>query len=88
MATRTVCFVTGGASGLGRATILRFVKRGANVILANLPSSDGENGAKCSFSSRQMYKTEMPSNGGEGGRGGRGVICSISNNLFHVYRKN
>ena len=46
MAARSVCLVTGGASGLGRATVLRFVKRGANVILADLPSSDGENVAK------------------------------------------
>jgi NAD(P)-dependent dehydrogenase (short-subunit alcohol dehydrogenase family) len=35
--------VTGGASGLGRATVERLVKSGAGkVIMADLPSSDGE----------------------------------------------
>ena len=39
--------VTGGASGLGRATVERLVKSGAaKVIIADLPSSDGETVAK------------------------------------------
>jgi NAD(P)-dependent dehydrogenase (short-subunit alcohol dehydrogenase family) len=39
--------VTGGASGLGRATVERLVKSGAaKVIMADLPSSDGETVAK------------------------------------------
>lgn len=43
MASRKLCaYVTGGASGLGRATVERLAKRGANVIIADLPSSDGE----------------------------------------------
>lgn len=33
--------VTGGASGLGRATVERLSKQGANVVLADLKSSDG-----------------------------------------------
>jgi NAD(P)-dependent dehydrogenase (short-subunit alcohol dehydrogenase family) len=33
--------VTGGASGLGRATAIRLVERGANVILVDLPGSLG-----------------------------------------------
>nr|ACO15232.1 3-hydroxyacyl-CoA dehydrogenase type-2 [Caligus clemensi] len=37
-----VGFVSGGASGLGRATVERFVRQGAKVTLADLPSSDGE----------------------------------------------
>ncbi|QQP57255.1 3-hydroxyacyl-CoA dehydrogenase type-2 [Caligus rogercresseyi] len=37
-----VGFVTGGASGLGRATVERFVRQGAKVTLADLPSSEGE----------------------------------------------
>ncbi|XP_034252377.1 3-hydroxyacyl-CoA dehydrogenase type-2 [Thrips palmi] len=39
-------FVTGGASGLGRATVERLSKQGANVVLADLPNSDGPNAAK------------------------------------------
>lgn len=39
-------FVTGGASGLGRATVERLSKQGASVVLADLPNSDGPNVAK------------------------------------------
>lgn len=38
--------VTGGASGLGRATVERLLKQGANVVLADLPNSDGPNVVK------------------------------------------
>ncbi|XP_046542966.1 3-hydroxyacyl-CoA dehydrogenase type-2-like [Haliotis rubra] len=41
-----VGLVTGGASGLGRATVERFVRQGARVVLCDLPSSDGEEVAK------------------------------------------
>ena len=34
--------VTGGASGLGRASAERLVNRGATVLLVDLPTSDGE----------------------------------------------
>ncbi|EDS40619.1 hydroxyacyl dehydrogenase [Culex quinquefasciatus] len=37
----TVCLVTGGASGLGRATIEHFLRAGSKVILADLPTSAG-----------------------------------------------
>ena len=47
MASRKICaYITGGASGLGRATVERLAKRGANVIIADLPSSNGEEIAK------------------------------------------
>ncbi len=54
MASRLVCIVTGGASGLGRATVERLVGRGGKVLIADLPKSDGESvakelGEKCIF---------------------------------------
>ena len=46
MASRLVCVVTGGASGLGRATAELLAKRGGKVLIADLPQSDGQNVAK------------------------------------------
>ena len=40
------CLVTGGASGLGRATVERFAREGARVVVCDLPSSKGEDVAK------------------------------------------
>uniref|UniRef100_A0A4W5JWK4 Uncharacterized protein n=1 Tax=Hucho hucho TaxID=62062 RepID=A0A4W5JWK4_9TELE len=36
-----VGLVTGGASGLGRATVERLVQQGACAVILDLPSSDG-----------------------------------------------
>lgn len=33
--------VTGGASGLGRATANRFAKKGSKVVICDLPTSNG-----------------------------------------------
>lgn len=41
-----VSIVTGGASGLGRGTVERFVREGAKVTLFDLPTSKGEEVAK------------------------------------------
>ncbi|GAB0089356.1 3-hydroxyacyl-CoA dehydrogenase type-2 [Sergentomyia squamirostris] len=41
-----VALVTGGASGLGRATAERFAKAGARVVLCDLKSSNGEEVSK------------------------------------------
>ena len=38
-----VGLVTGGASGLGRATVQRLARSGCKVVMFDLPSSDGEN---------------------------------------------
>ena len=44
--TDTACLVTGGASGLGRATVEAFLDGGGRVVIADLPSSPGETVAK------------------------------------------
>eukprot|EP01138_Halocafeteria_seosinensis_P007746 gb/GECG01007914.1/.p1 GENE.gb/GECG01007914.1/~~gb/GECG01007914.1/.p1 ORF type:complete len:284 (+),score=31.49 gb/GECG01007914.1/:1-852(+) len=41
-----IALVTGAASGLGRATAERFIKHGAKVVIADLPSTNGESVAK------------------------------------------
>lgn len=37
-----VCMVTGGASGLGRATVENFLKQGCKVVVCDLPNSGGD----------------------------------------------
>lgn len=39
---KAVSIITGGASGLGRATVERFVRNGAKVALLDLPTSQGK----------------------------------------------
>lgn len=43
-AQRLVAIVTGGASGLGCATVRRLVAKGFNVSLLDLPMSEGRSG--------------------------------------------
>ena len=63
---RIVCMVTGGASGLGRATAQRLVGQGARVVIADLPSSEGENAAaqlgdKCAFAAADVRTISLDS---------------------------
>ena len=54
--SKVIALVTGGASGLGRATAERLVKQGAaGVVILDLPQSNGEVvskeiGGNCHFS--------------------------------------
>lgn len=41
-----VKLVTGGASGLGRATVTRFANKGSKVVFCDLATSDGDKVAK------------------------------------------
>jgi len=36
-----VTLVTGGASGLGKATVERFLRQGSKVVICDLPNSSG-----------------------------------------------
>ncbi|XP_041459371.1 3-hydroxyacyl-CoA dehydrogenase type-2-like [Lytechinus variegatus] len=58
-----VGLVTGGASGLGRATVERFLRNGARVVIVDLPNSPGEDLAKsfgddCKFSPGDVTSTD------------------------------
>ncbi len=58
--------VTGGASGIGLATVERCLQEGANVVMADLPSSQGatlaqtlaqQHGGRCRFVAADMAST-------------------------------
>jgi len=58
-----VGLVTGGASGLGRATVERFVREGAKVTMVDLPTSQGAEVAKslgdnCIFAPTDITKAQ------------------------------
>ncbi len=44
--SNVIALVTGGASGLGRATALRLGRKGAKVVIVDLPASHGPNVAE------------------------------------------
>jgi len=60
-----VGLVTGGASGLGRATVERLVQNGASAVIVDLPSSDGHTlaaslGDRCVFAPADVSPTLVP----------------------------
>lgn len=54
-----VAVVTGGASGLGRATVDQIIKAGGKVVIADLPSSDGETVAREIGAAAQFVAAEV-----------------------------
>jgi len=63
MLKNVVGLVTGGASGLGKATVERFVREGGRVTLVDLPTSQGakvaaELGDNCLFAPTDITKAE------------------------------
>jgi NAD(P)-dependent dehydrogenase (short-subunit alcohol dehydrogenase family) len=59
-----VAIITGGASGMGRATSLLFARMGANVVLADLNAAGGEEVAKLASQSgnRALFQRTDVSN--------------------------
>lgn len=55
----TVGLVTGGASGLGRATVEALLARGGTVIIADLPGGAGEAVAKTLGEGTQFVPTDV-----------------------------
>lgn len=56
-----VTLVTGGASGLGRGTVERFVREGAKVVICDLPKSPGEEVAASLGSDAVFVPTDITS---------------------------
>ncbi|XP_076338961.1 hydroxysteroid 17-beta dehydrogenase 10 [Tachypleus tridentatus] len=56
-----VALVTGGASGLGQATVQRLVNQGARVVICDLPTSKGQDVAKTLGDSCAFAPTDVTS---------------------------
>lgn len=56
--------VSGGASGLGLATAQRLVQNGFRVVIADLPSSDGDTVARNLGESCIFVPTDVSGSGG------------------------
>ena len=61
--TGKTALVTGGASGLGRATAEEFLRAGASVVIADLESSPGETTAKELGDAARFVPTDVTSSG-------------------------
>lgn len=98
MLKNVVSLVTGGASGLGRATVERFVREGARVTLCDLPTSKGEEVAKslgdnCVFAPVDVTSTEdvesaLALTKGKFGRLDAAVNCAGIGVAFKTYNFN
>ncbi len=51
--SNVVCMITGGASGLGLATVQHFAKQGSRILLCDMPSSSGQKVAD-SYANKQV----------------------------------
>ena len=56
-----VAFVTGGASGLGEASVLELIKKGAAVVIADVDTEKGESLAAGIGSKRFFVKADVNS---------------------------
>lgn len=93
-----VGLVTGGASGLGRATAERFIREGARVLICDLPNSPGDAVAKelgddCVFvptdvTSEADVKTAIQTAKDKFGRIDAAVNCAGIGVAFVTYNKN
>ena len=54
-----VAIVTGGASGLGRATVELFLKEGARVVIADVDAARGEDLARALGPAALFKKTDV-----------------------------
>jgi len=98
MLKNVVGLVTGGASGLGRATVERFVREGARVTLCDLPTSKGEEVAKslgenCVFApvdvtSAEDVESALALTKGKFGRLDAAINCAGIGVAFKTYNFN
>uniref|UniRef100_A0A069DY28 3-hydroxyacyl-CoA dehydrogenase type-2 n=1 Tax=Panstrongylus megistus TaxID=65343 RepID=A0A069DY28_9HEMI len=61
MLKNTVSLITGGASGLGKACVERFIQQGGKVVLCDLPTSSGAEVAKNIGHSVEFAATDVTS---------------------------
>ena len=59
LAKRAIALVTGGASGLGRATAERLVRNGARVVIADLPGGGGDAVAEAAGDNMHFAPTDV-----------------------------